>query len=189
MRDQLHGKVALITGAARGLGRAAAELFAAEGASVVVADRVDGSDVVGTIRAAGGDASFVDLDISQDESVHRAVQHAVNVFGSLHVLHDDAGISPVDDGGPDRTTDETWASVLNVNVTGVARRCRHGIPAILESGGCSIINVASFVAPCRSGHARDRRSRTLNSTNMDDPPRNDDDGTAWRASSSTRVVR
>jgi NAD(P)-dependent dehydrogenase (short-subunit alcohol dehydrogenase family) len=67
-------------------------------------------------------------------------------FGGLHVLYNNAGISPSDDDGPTTTSDETWAQVLDVNVTGVARCCRHGIPALLASGGGSIVNVASFVA-------------------------------------------
>jgi NAD(P)-dependent dehydrogenase (short-subunit alcohol dehydrogenase family) len=143
---RLEGKVALITGAANGLGRVAAELFAAEGAKVVIADLGDGTDAVETIRAAGGQASFIDLDVGDDASVKRAVDHTVSAFGGLHVLYNNAGISPGDDDGPTNTSDFTWETVLDVNVTGVARCCRHGIPAMLESGGGSIVNVASFVA-------------------------------------------
>jgi len=143
---RLDGKVAFITGAANGLGRVAAELFAAEGARVVIGDLGDGTDAVETIRAAGGQASFIDLDVSDDASVERAVAHTVATFGALHVLYNNAGISPGDDDGPTNTSDSTWETVLDVNVTGVARCCRHGIPAMLDSGGGSIINVASFVA-------------------------------------------
>ncbi len=145
-RGRLAGKVALITGAATGLGRVAAELFAREGAKVVIADLADGSEAVDAIRAAGGEASWVPLDVAIDDSVAGAIAHAVHSFGGLHVLYNNAGISPGDDGGPTNTSDATWASVLDVNVTGVARCCRHGIPAMLDSGGGSIINVASFVA-------------------------------------------
>ena len=70
----------------------------------------------------------------------------VETFGGLHVLYNNAGISPGDDDGPTNTTDETWQRTLDVNVIGVARCCRHGIPALLDSGGGSIVNVASFVA-------------------------------------------
>ena len=70
----------------------------------------------------------------------------MSTFGGLHVLYNNAGISPGDDDGPVNTTDATWETVLDINVTGVARCCRHGIPAMLESGGGSIVNVASFVA-------------------------------------------
>jgi NAD(P)-dependent dehydrogenase (short-subunit alcohol dehydrogenase family) len=144
--DRLAGKVALITGAAAGLGRVGAELFAAEGARVVVADRDDGSAVVESIQASGGLASYVEADVGKDDSVRAAVAHAVDMFGALHVLYNNAGISPADDAGPEDTTDETWTGVLDVNVTGIARCCRHGIPAMLASGGGSIVNVASFVA-------------------------------------------
>jgi NAD(P)-dependent dehydrogenase (short-subunit alcohol dehydrogenase family) len=143
---RLAGKVALITGAATGLGRVAAELFASEGAKVVIGDLADGAEAVDAIRSAGGEASAVRLDVSDDASVAAAVADAVATFGGLHVLYNNAGISPGDDDGPTNTSDATWETVLDVNVTGVARCCRHGIPAMLDSGGGSIINVASFVA-------------------------------------------
>lgn len=143
---RLAGKVALITGASAGLGRVAAELFAAEGGRVVIADVTDGDDVVDAIAAAGGEASFVATDVTDDDGVAAAVAHAVDTFGGLHVLYNNAGISPADDDGPETTSDDTWRAVLDVNVTGVARCCRHGIPALLASGGGSIVNVASFVA-------------------------------------------
>lgn len=143
---RLAGKVALITGAANGLGRVAAELFAAEGAQVVIGDVIDASAAVDAIRAAGGTAMSVPLDVSDDASVAAAVAHTVDTFGGLHVLYNNAGISPADDDGPVNTSDATWDAVLDINVTGVARCCRHGIPAMLDSGGGSIINVASFVA-------------------------------------------
>jgi NAD(P)-dependent dehydrogenase (short-subunit alcohol dehydrogenase family) len=146
MAGRLDGKVALITGASNGLGRVAAELFARNGAQVVIGDVTDGSDAVATIAAAGGEASFVPLDVSDDASVAAAVAHAVARFGKLDVLYNNAGISPADDDNPVNTSDATWERVLDVNVTGVARCCRHGIPAMLESGGGSIVNVASFVA-------------------------------------------
>jgi NAD(P)-dependent dehydrogenase (short-subunit alcohol dehydrogenase family) len=146
MTGRLDGKTALITGAAAGLGRVAAELFAREGARVVVADIADGTATVEAITGAGGAATFVPLDVTDDVSVAAAVDHAVATFGGLHVLHNNAGISPGDDDGPTTTTDATWQRVLDVNVTGVARCCRHGIPALLASGGGSIVNVASFVA-------------------------------------------
>lgn len=143
---RLDGKVSLITGASAGLGRVAAELFAAEGSRVVIADLADGDDVVEAIGASGGEASFVATDVGDDDSVRAAVEHTVAIFGGLHVLYNNAGISPGDDDGPENTSDETWSRVLDVNVTGIARCCRHGIPAMLDSGGGSIVNVASFVA-------------------------------------------
>jgi NAD(P)-dependent dehydrogenase (short-subunit alcohol dehydrogenase family) len=143
---RLAGKVALITGAANGLGRVAAELFAAEGAKVVIGDVSDGTEAVEAIQGGGGEAAYVPLDVSDDASVRGAVEHTMSTFGALTVLYNNAGISPGDDDDPTNTSDQTWQTVLDVNVTGVARCCRHGIPAMLESGGGSIINVASFVA-------------------------------------------
>jgi NAD(P)-dependent dehydrogenase (short-subunit alcohol dehydrogenase family) len=146
--DRLAGKVALITGAGSGMGRAAAELFASEGARLVVSDVADdaGKDVVATIRAAGGDATFVHADVSQWSDCQTMVQAAVDTFGGLQVLYNNAGIFPADDGGVLDTPDATWRRVMEVNLQGVWHGCKAAIPAMLASGGGSIINVASFVA-------------------------------------------
>lgn len=143
---RLDGKVSLITGSAAGLGRVAAELFAREGSHVVVADLADGADAVDAITAAGGSASYVHCDVGDESSVQAAVAHAVGTFGGLHVLYNNAGVSLGDDDGPENTSVEVWDTTLKVNVTGLALCCKHGIPAMLDSGGGSIINVASFVA-------------------------------------------
>lgn len=143
---RLDGKVAMITGSASGLGLVAAQLFAAEGAKVVIADLVDGDEAVDSILDAGGDAAYARCDVSDDASVAASVEFAVETFGGLHVLYNNAGISPGDDDNPTNTSDDTWQKTLDVNVTGVARCMRHGIPAMLASGGGSIVNVASFVA-------------------------------------------
>jgi NAD(P)-dependent dehydrogenase (short-subunit alcohol dehydrogenase family) len=143
---RLEGKVALITGAAGGLGRVAAELFASEGASVVVADVVDGDEAVAAIQANGGQATFTRCDVTDAGSVEKAIAAAVRAYGGLHVLYNNAGISPADDDDPTNTPEGTFNQVLLVNVTGVYLCCKHGIPAMLDSGGGSIVNVASFVA-------------------------------------------
>ena len=143
---RLDGKVALITGASSGLGRVAAELFAREGAAVVVADVVDGDEVVSAIDAAGGDATFVSCDVTDDESVKNAVDHAVATFGALHVLYNNAGVMLGDDDNPETTSTETYDKTMDINVKGVLLGCKHAIPALRASGGGSIVNVASFVA-------------------------------------------
>jgi NAD(P)-dependent dehydrogenase (short-subunit alcohol dehydrogenase family) len=145
---RLAGKVALITGAGNGMGRAAALLFAGEGARIVVADAVEdgGIGTVDAVRAAGGEAAFVRVDVSDEEQVEAMVRFAVSTFGALHVLYNNAGIFPADDGGTTETPVSTWDRVLAVNLKGVWLGCKHGIPAMLESGGGSIVNVASFVA-------------------------------------------
>ena len=143
---RLDGKVALITGSSSGLGRVAAELFAREGAAVVVADVVDGDEVVSAIDAAGGDATFVSCDVTDDESVKNAVDHAVATFGGLHVLYNNAGVMLGDDDNPETTSIETYDKTMDINVKGVLLGCKHAIPALRASGGGSIVNVASFVA-------------------------------------------
>jgi NAD(P)-dependent dehydrogenase (short-subunit alcohol dehydrogenase family) len=143
---RLDGKVSLITGASAGLGRVAAELFAREGSRVVVADLADGTEAVQAIRDAGGEASYVHCDVGDEASVQAAVAHAIDTFGGLHVLYNNAGVSLGDDDGPENTSAAVWDTTLKVNVTGLAMCCKHGIPAMLDSGGGSIVNVASFVA-------------------------------------------
>jgi NAD(P)-dependent dehydrogenase (short-subunit alcohol dehydrogenase family) len=144
--NRLAGKVALITGAASGLGRTAAEMFAAEGAYVVVADVVDGDEVIEAIDAAGGEATYVRCDVTDSDSVAAAVEHAREQFGSLHVLYNNAGVMLADDDGPENTSIETYERTMDINVKGVLLGCRHAIPVMLDSGGGSIVNVASFVA-------------------------------------------
>ena len=143
---RLAGKVALITGAASGLGRVGAERFAAEGAKVVIADMADGDEVVEAIAAAGGEASYVNCDVTDEASVENAVQHAVETFGGLHVLYNNAGVMLGDDDNPVTTSIETYQTTMDINVLGTLLGCKYAIPAMQESGGGSIINVASFVA-------------------------------------------
>ena len=146
--SRLQGKVALITGAGGGIGRVAAELFAAEGARVVVADALaEGAQAtVQAITDAGGEATAVTVDVSDSDQVAAMVAAAVDAFGGIDVLYNNAGVLPPDDGGTLDTPESTWDRVMDVNLKGVWLCCKHGIPALLERGGGSIINVASLVA-------------------------------------------
>jgi NAD(P)-dependent dehydrogenase (short-subunit alcohol dehydrogenase family) len=145
---RLDGKVALITGAGNGMGREASVLFAREGARVIVADFAEdgGAATVEAVHAAGGQAAFVKVDVAQDTQVKAMVDFAMSTFGALHVLYNNAGIFPADDGGVTETLESTWDRVMDVNLKGVWLGCKHGVPAIVASGGGSIVNVASFVA-------------------------------------------
>lgn len=143
---RLAGKVALITGAGGGMGRVAAERFAAEGADVAVVDVAEHPDVVDTITATGGRAITVAADVRDFAAVQAAVDTTMAAFGGLHVLYNNAGVSLGDDHDAVTTPEATWELTMDVNVKGVWLCCKAAIPAMLESGGGSIINVASFVA-------------------------------------------
>jgi len=142
---RLDGKVALITGAASGMGSVAATLFAAEGAKVVLADVADEAGEAAA-AAIGHGAAYVHADVSSAADAGRMVATAVERFGKLDVLYNNAGIFPADDASVTDTPDQTWDRVMSINLKGVFLGCKYGIPAMLESGGGSIINVASFVA-------------------------------------------
>jgi NAD(P)-dependent dehydrogenase (short-subunit alcohol dehydrogenase family) len=145
MSMRLDGKVALITGGGSGMGKVASELFASEGARVVLTDV---NDEAGHATAAGiGEAAhYVHADVSQESDAAAMVRAAVERFGRLDVLYNNAGVMLADDTSVLETDESIWDTTLSVNVKGVAFGCKFGIPAMLESGGGSIINVASFVA-------------------------------------------
>ena len=145
---RLQDKVAVITGSGSGLGAEAARLFAREGCAVVVndVDQAAGERVVAEIKAAGGKAEFIAADVRSSAQVDAHYAGARKAFGKVNVLYNNAGVSPGDDDGVTNTSDEIWDLVLDINVKGVARCCRAGIPYLKEAGGGSIINVASFVA-------------------------------------------
>jgi NAD(P)-dependent dehydrogenase (short-subunit alcohol dehydrogenase family) len=142
---RLEGKVALITGGGSGMGKVASELFAAEGARVVLSDVNDEAGRA-TASAIGNDAHYVHADVSREADAQTMVAEAMERFGRLDVLYNNAGVMLPDDGSVDSTDETIWDITLGVNVKGVAFGCKYGIPAMLGHGGGSIINVASFVA-------------------------------------------
>jgi NAD(P)-dependent dehydrogenase (short-subunit alcohol dehydrogenase family) len=144
MSDELTGKVALITGAASGIGRATALMLASKGAAVVVADIQEGAgrETVQQIEGAGGRAAFVRADVSDSQAVDAMVRAAVETFGGLDILHANAGHAGFDKALVDHA-DSEWNLVMAINLTGVFRCCRAAIPAIAKRGGGSLILTSS----------------------------------------------
>ena len=141
---RLDGKVVVITGAGGGMGREAALVFSEEGARVCVAD-VDGEAAERT-AADAREAFALAVDVADENSVRAMYEATADRFGGIDVLYNNAGISPADDASILDTEPEAWQRVQDVNTKGVYLCCRHGIPYLLERGGGSVINVASFVA-------------------------------------------
>ena len=144
MSGRLEGKVAVITGAVGGIGREAALLFSAEGARVCVADvaREQGEATASECR----EAFFHEVDVADAASVQALYRATAERYGGIDVLYNNAGIMPPDDASILETVPEAWDRVQDVNAKGVYLCCKHGIPHLLERGGGSVINVASFVA-------------------------------------------
>jgi NAD(P)-dependent dehydrogenase (short-subunit alcohol dehydrogenase family) len=143
---RLDGKVCVITGAGGGMGRDAAELFTQEGAKVCAADVNLDSAKETVSHCEEGTAFAQQVDVADEESVSATMQAAKDHFGGVDVLYNNAGISPADDASVLDTTTDAWDRVQAVNTKGVFLCCKHGIPHLLERGGGSVINVASFVA-------------------------------------------
>jgi len=145
---RLQDKVAIITGAGGGMGRVAAQLFAGEGARVVVAEfgEAAGRETVAQVEAAGGQATFVRTDVSDEASAKAMVDHAIATYGRVDVLYNNAGVMPEADHSVIDTDVATWDQVMAVNVRGVFLGCKYAIPKMVEQGSGSVINIASFVA-------------------------------------------
>ncbi|WP_054951433.1 glucose 1-dehydrogenase [Numidum massiliense] len=142
---RLDGKVAMVTGGAVGIGRATVELFAKEGAKVVVADIKEeaGQALAREIKANGGEALFLQIDVTKEEDWKRAMQTVIDSYGKLHVLVNNAGISLAKD--IEETTLEDWSNVMTVNATGVFLGTKFAIETMKQHGEpCSIINRSSI---------------------------------------------
>jgi NAD(P)-dependent dehydrogenase (short-subunit alcohol dehydrogenase family) len=142
---RLEGKVCVITGAGGGMGREAAVRFSAEGAKVCVAD-VDEAAAEETVGLCSGEAFAQRANVAEEADVEAMMAATAERFGGVDVLYNNAGISPDDDASVLDTSVEAWDRVQAVNTRGVFLCCKHGIPRLLERGGGSVINVASFVA-------------------------------------------
>ncbi len=136
MPGRLEDKVCVITGAASGIGAESARLFAEEGATIVGVD-ID--------KGAEGDLAIV-ADVTDSDQVREMYEQAREKFGRIDVLFNNAGINPTDDGDVLETEVDAWQRVQDVNLRGVFLCCKHGIPHLIEGGGGSVINTASFVA-------------------------------------------
>jgi NAD(P)-dependent dehydrogenase (short-subunit alcohol dehydrogenase family) len=140
------GKVAIVTGGGSGIGEACALTFARSGAKVIVADydREGGERVSTAIASDGGEATFVEVDVSKPDQVDAMVKKAVETYGGLHIAVNNAGI-----GGAQAFTGEypidSWQQVVEVNLSGVFYCMRYEIPAMLEAGGGAIVNMASIL--------------------------------------------
>jgi NAD(P)-dependent dehydrogenase (short-subunit alcohol dehydrogenase family) len=142
----LENKVAIVTGAGSGIGRAISLLYAAEGANVIVSDIVEqgGNETVSAINAKGGEAVFVKADTSKPDDGKNVVDQAIKQFGALHIAVNNAGV-----GGPLKPVGEYpvdgWDKVISINLSGVFYGMRYQIPAMVASGGGSIVNIASIL--------------------------------------------
>ena len=140
---RLEGKVALISGGARGQGAVEAKLFAREGAKVVFGDILDesGKQLEAEIHEAGGEAAYVHLDVTREDDWRTAVNTAIDRYGKLDILVNNAGI--LIRKGIEDTTEEDWDRIMGVNAKGAFLGTKHSIPAMRQAGGGSIVNISS----------------------------------------------
>ena len=148
---RLDGKVALISGGARGQGATEGQLFVAEGAKVVLADILEpeGESVAAEIREGGGDSAFIRLDVTSEDDWRNAVEFTLETYGRLDILVNNAAIymrTPIVD-----TELEEWNRIMDINSTGVFLGTKHAVPAMQRSGGGSIINISSTAGLVGSG--------------------------------------
>jgi NAD(P)-dependent dehydrogenase (short-subunit alcohol dehydrogenase family) len=144
---KLDGKVAFLTGAGAGIAKATARLYAKEGAGVAIVElnREAGTGAEREIREAGGDALFVETDVTRDDSVRRAVEATVSRFGRLDIIMNCAGGSLEEDVPVHQMDLDVWHRTINLNLLHPFLTCRHGIPHLMKAGGGSIINVTSHL--------------------------------------------
>lgn len=145
---RLAGKVALITGAGSGIGRSAAQIFTHEGARVVIAELKPelGQAAVKLVRDGGGDATFIETNVTNEDSVREAVRKSVEHYGKLDILYNCAGGSVVEDAPVTEVDMWVWPHTQSLDLLGTFLCCRHGIPELIKAGGGAIVNMSSVVA-------------------------------------------
>jgi NAD(P)-dependent dehydrogenase (short-subunit alcohol dehydrogenase family) len=145
---RLQGKVAFITGAGSGIARAAARLFAHEGARVMIAELKAelGRMCEQTVRDTGGEAAFVETDVTKEESVRNSIQQTIKQFGKLDILYNCAGGSIVQDAPVTEVDMFVWQHTMSLDLLGTFNCCRHGIPELIKVGGGAIVNMSSVAA-------------------------------------------
>lgn len=143
--NTLIGKVALITGSGSGIGRSAAILFSQAGAKISVADvnAEHGTETVNLIEANGGQAIFVECDVSKPEHVKNMISTTVKAFGGLNILYNNAGGSTMMDGRVTEAPDEEFWRVIGLDLYGTFLGCKYAIPELIKAGGGSVINMSS----------------------------------------------
>lgn len=147
MGSRLKGKVAFITGGTGGIGEVACRAFAAEGARVAVAGRrkTEGERIAADICASGGEARFIQTDVTKEDSVSRAIEDTVAAFGRLDILYNNAGGSSALDGPVTKTPAHVFWKTIELDLFGTWLCCHYGIPHLIRSGGGSVINTASIM--------------------------------------------
>ena len=144
---RLADKVILVTGAASGMGRVAIRMFAEQGAKIIAAD-IDERSLNDAVAKVGDTEAILPVvgNVAVAGDVERMIDEGVSQFGKLNVIYNNAGIMPDEDTSVVETSEETWERVLDVNLKSIYLVCKHGIPKMIEAGGGSVINIASFVA-------------------------------------------
>lgn len=144
---RLAGKTAIITGSAQGIGRAAADLFAREGAKLLLADiNPAGEELAAELRAGGSQALFVPVDVAEPDQVSGAISQAVSTFGAVNIIYNNAGGSLGSDDLVLDCADEVFWRTLQVNTFGTWLFCKFGIPELIKAGGGAVINTSSMTA-------------------------------------------
>jgi NAD(P)-dependent dehydrogenase (short-subunit alcohol dehydrogenase family) len=144
---RLASKVILVTGAASGMGRVATRMFVEQGAKVIAAD-IDEAALHAAVGEIGDREAVLPVtgNVASDADVRRVIDEGMARFGALNVIYNNAGIMPGEDTSVIETSEDTWERVLDVNLKSIFLVCKHGIPRLIDAGGGSVINIASFVA-------------------------------------------